>query len=389
MQTTRIQLNSRDSSIDVYKSLPSAELNKRYAIRVEQLTIPAMSDGLILNTELFSVEWRCTPGVHHSVDGVPEIVTELPVPYVFIPQNVKTVSQLVYQMNSFFRKLLVKLVTTEEFFGDPETDSEDSESEADPHFMTPLDFDKQPNSDWYTVQETVIGKRIRSSIEAIYRSDGRIGFKFTPHGQILFVLRLSDEGQRIFGWKHRYIAVDADNRFTKYVHVETVEDFLGNLSDQGTVTSTPLNVGGAAQTESVVCVTENSVFNHGHYRHEIAVLSTLPLQQYVECDQDSAQFKRQLASYRFPNEAIKTEYRGTLYKVLKESRKNIYIFEHANKTHNEFLLTGTDLQNFHIRLMARNYTWSTEKNLFVIDEKPYPLPSDSLWTISLKVTPLE
>ena len=122
MQTTRLQLNSRDSRIDVYKSLPSAELNKRYAIRVEQLTIPAMSDGLILNTELFSVEWRCIAGVHHSVDGVPEIVTELPVPYQFIPQNVKTVSQLVYQMNSFFRQLLVKLVTTEEFFGDPESD---------------------------------------------------------------------------------------------------------------------------------------------------------------------------------------------------------------------------------------------------------------------------
>jgi len=385
MQTTRLQLNSRDSRIDVYKSLPSAELNKRYAIRVEQLTIPAMSDGLILNTELFSVEWRCLPGSDHSVGDVPHIITELPVPSVFIPQNVKTVSQLVYQMNSFFRQLLVKLVTTEEFFGDPESDSEDS-AEDDPHFNTPTDFNKQPNSDWYTVQESVIGQRIRSSIEAIYRSDGRIGFKFTPNGQLLFVLRLTDEGQRIFGWKHRYIAIDANNRFTKYVNLELEEDYFGNVREEGTVFS---NLPAGVLTESVVCVTENSIFNHGHYRHEIAVLTTLPLQQYVECDQDSAQFKRQLASYRFPNEAIKTEYRGTLYKVLKESRKNIYIFEHANKTHNEFLLTGTDLQNFHVRLMARNYEWSTEKNLFVIAEKPYPLPSDSLWTISLKVTPLE
>ena len=52
--------------------------------------------------------------------------------------------------------------------------------------------------------------------------------------------------------------------------------------------STPLNAGGGASSESVVCVTENSIFNHGHYRHEIAVLTTLPLQQYVECDQGSA-----------------------------------------------------------------------------------------------------
>ena len=380
MQTTRLQLNSRDSSIDVYKSLPSAELNKRYAIRVEQLTIPAMSDGLILNQELFSVERRLIYGADHSIDGDMVQVTELPLfgvfgqeASVFIPKNVKTVSQLVYQMNAYFRQMLLKLVTSDEDFEDGPT-----------YYDVPNDFDPLVANDWYTVQDSVLGKRISSTVEAIYRSDGRIGFKFTPDGQKLFVLRLTDEGQRIFGWKHRYIAIDENKKFTEYFNIEIRNDGMGDY-EMGLVSSNlPAGV-----TESAVCVTENPVFNHGHYRHEIAVLSTLPLQQYVECDQNNAHFKRQLASYRFPNESIKTEYRGTLYKVLKESRKNIYIFEHANKTHNEFLLTGTDLQNFHIRLMARNYEWSTKKNLFVIDEKPYPLPSDSLWTISLKVTPLE
>ena len=100
-------------------------------------------------------------------------------------------------------------------------------------------------------------------------------------------------------------------------------------------------------------------------------------------------YKQQLASYRYPNESIQTEYDGTLFKVLKESRNNVYVFEHANRTHNEFLLTGTGLQNFHIRLMARNYEWSAERDIFVMDEKPYPLTVDSFWTITLKVTPLQ
>ena len=204
-------MNSRDSKIDVYKSLPSAELNKRDAIRVEQLTIPAMSDGLILNQELFSVERRCKRDTEHSIRGILTDVAGLPqftvlgqVQDIFIPQNVKTVSQLVYQMNAFFRRLMVKLVTTTEIFEDGVN-----------HFNIPEDFEYQADADWYTVQETNRGQRVSTAIEAIYRSDGRVGFKFTPDGQILFVLRLSDEGQRIFGWKHRYIALDENNKFTK------------------------------------------------------------------------------------------------------------------------------------------------------------------------------
>jgi len=336
-----------------------------------------MSSGLILNTPLFAIEWRCVVNTVHTIDGVLEGVTELPYPggnfssSAFSPQNVKTVSQLVYQMNHFFRRQLVKLTTTTQDFlagGD--------------HHAVPADFAKQPaNSDWYKVQGEGAGERASGAIEAIYRSDGKIGFKFTPNGQSLFVLRLSDEGKRIFGWDHRYIAMDANNRFSPYLTFA-----IAGGHNVGTVTS---DIPDPNLTENVICFTRNPIFNHGHYRHEIAVLCSLPLQQYVECDQNSAQFKRQLASYRFPSESIRTEYRGTLFKVLKESRKNIYIFEHANKTHNVFLLTGTDLQNFHVRLMARNYTWSESKNLFIMDEREYPLPDDSLWTITLKVTPLE
>jgi len=333
-----------------------------------------MSDGLILNKELFDIERRCVVGTVHTVDGEVQPVAELPllsglqVDHVyrpeFIPQNVKTVSQLVYQINAFLRERLVKLTTTDEDFDD-----------GGDWYDIPAEFASQPeNSDWYKKQTTVVGQSVRSAVEAIYRSDGRVGFKFSPSGQKLFVLRLSAEGKRIFGWNHRYIAVDNQKRFTAYIN------------PAGQVISSLPNPN---LTESIVCVTANSIFNHGHYRHEIAVLATLPLQNYVECNQKTAIFKQQLASYRYPNDTLRIEYRGTMFKVLKESRKNTYMFEHANKTHNEFLLTGTDLQNFHIRLMARNYEWSVLEEAFIMDEKPYPLPSDSLWTISLMVTPLE
>jgi len=360
MQTTRLQLNSRDSSIDVYKSLPSAELNKRYVIRVEQLTIPAMSGGLILNQELFSIERRCVQDVVHSIAGVVQPTSQLQVEASFVPQNVKTVSQLVYQMNAFFRQLCLKLITAPQVFAD-----------GVDYFDITNEFAHQA-TDWYAILETA--KEASAAIQAIYRSDGKIGFKFSESGQKLFVVRMTDEGKRIFGWQHRYIAIDSNREFTPY------------LSNVGVVITT---LPDPNLTESILCVTANSIFNHGHYRHEIAITTTLPLQQYVECDQNTSIYKRQLASYRYPNDSIQTEYAGTLFKVLKESRYNVYVFEHANRTHNEFLLTGTELQNFHIRLMARNYEWSEQQELFVMDEKPYPLPVDSLWTITLKVTPLQ
>jgi len=361
MQTTRIQLNSRDSNIDVYKTLPSAELNKRYVIRVEQLTIPAMSDGLIFNQELFTVERRCVLTTIHTVGYVVQPTVQLQVPATFIPQNVKTVSQLAYQMNAFFRQLFLRLLTAAQAFADG----------AD-YFDITEEFARQEDEDWYRLPAAIY-EGAGAAIEGIYRSDGKIGFKFSVSGQKLFVLRMTDEGKRIFGWQHRYIAIDANGRFTPYVN------------DAGLVMST---LPDPNLTEAIVGVMANSIFNHGHYRHEIVVLTTLPLQQYVECDQNSAQFKSQLASYRYPNESIQTEYRGTLFKILKESRSNVYVFEHANRTHNEFLLTGTDLQNFHVRLVVRNYKWNETKQQFIIDEKPYPLPPDSLWTITFKVRPL-
>ena len=80
-------------------------------------------------------------------------------------------------MNDFFRRQLTKLVTT----------TLDFENGAN-HNNIPADFAEQEEKDWYNVQYADdVGKRVSGAIEAIYRSDGRIGFKFTPNALKLFV----------------------------------------------------------------------------------------------------------------------------------------------------------------------------------------------------------
>ena len=193
----------------------------------------------------------------------------------------------------------------------------------------------------------------------------------------MFVLKMTGEGKRILGWEGEYIAVGPNNTFyTNYLTV--VVD--PNVPDENHVTLA-LPVG----TDDVLCVFDNSVFNHGHYRHEIVLRTSLPLRNYLECDQTKAFYKNQLASYRYPSEPIRTEYDGTLFKVLKNVRRSRYMFEQSTRTHNEFLLTGTQLQNFHVRLMQRNYIWDADRETFEIVETPYLLPDESLWTIQLAV----
>ena len=99
---TRLQVNSKTASVDVYKSLPSAERNTRYALTVERFTIPPMAHGF-LNKPLFTVERRLSHGA--DITDPEEIASKtLTYPMTFTPKNVQTVGQFAYQMNEFFRK---------------------------------------------------------------------------------------------------------------------------------------------------------------------------------------------------------------------------------------------------------------------------------------------
>ena len=376
---TRVQLNSKTYNVDVYKHMPSIEDNKRYSIKVERLTVPAQSGGLILNQPLFTVERRLTQDTEYLCveNNGPDYADErdLHLESTFTPQNVRTTTELIYQMNSFFRKLLLNLVSSEDDF-----------LAADGVFAVPdiyapmnLEF-----TDWFDMQGTEVGLPIERSLEAVYRCDGRIGIKFSAEAIQMFVLHLTAEGKRILGWNNDFMAVDVNNSFNSEYLVENPDEQLHfcDVAQFNIATTIPAN------PVAIIATFDNSVFNHGHYRHELVLRTSLPMRNYLECDQKSATYKNQLASYRYPSDPIIQEYDGTMYKLLKNVRRNRYLFEQSTRTHNEFLLVGSKLQNFHLQLMQRNYEWSADLDKFIITEEPYPLPKESLWTIQLAVKPL-
>ena len=377
---TRIQLNSKTYRVDVYKHMPSVEENKRYSCKVERLTVPAQAGGLIFNQPLFSVERRLSLDADYEdiVDGVSTYNgnRDLHIASTFTPHNVRTVSELVYQMNSFLRKLLLSLVASAEDFEHPAG----ADVNAVPGIFEPPDFDDA--FDWYEMRDTPIGVPVQRALEAVYRCDGRIGIKFSVEAVPMFVLHLTAEGKRILGWSKDFLAVDQNNGFSV-----AYTDFVPAAAAGDGASSVTLAL--PAAPTSIIGTFDNSVFNHGHYRHELVLRTSLPMRNYVECDQKAASYKNQLASYRYPSEPIIQEYDGTLFKTLKNERRNKYLFEQSTRTHNEFLLTSSKLQNFHMRLMQRNYEWDADLDRFKITEEPYPLPHESLWTMQLAVKPLQ
>ena len=357
---TRIQLNSKTANVDVYKQMPSTDVNKRYALTVERLTLPPMSHGLIFNQPLFEVErrlriervWGQFPGVGDDLNRNPSVA--LPEgSWIFTPHQCKTANELVYQMNAFFRrKILGAIASAVDWEGGGAADV----------YEESFNMEQDEDLDWYALLDTELGKSSQGALEGILRPDGKIGLKFTNDGFHMFVIKMTAEGKRIFGWGLDYIALDVNNTFDSvYLSGRTVQ--VGN--DNITVL-----IGEPTATQSVMCVFDNSIFNHGHYRHEIAILTSLPMRNYLECDQRSAKYKSQLASYRYPTIPMRIGYRGTLFRRIREYRKTRYLFEQSTKTHNTFILTGSELQNFHMRLVSRNYKWNTELEQFDIAEIP-------------------
>ena len=116
---------------------------------------------------------------------------------------------------------------------------------------------------------------------------GRIGIKFSDHGKKLFVLRLTEEGKRIFGWDFDYVSVGPNNTFTEAwteLQPEVPSD-KPNLDRINYQWGLDLPAG----TDEVIAVFNNSIFSHsGEYRHEIVLNSSLPLRSYLECDQKKA-----------------------------------------------------------------------------------------------------
>ena len=364
----------------MYKSYPTTEVNKRYRLKIQEMIVPQTSDGLILNQELFTIERRLQADAVHTQfplgGGGGSTITgpvEFPVNATFTPQNCKTTADLVFQMNDFFRKFLSQLICS----GAAWNDAADQVHIVD-------EYKAVDDTDWY---EALTGNdhEVFSTLSAIYYSNGKIGFQFSTAGQIQFVIRLTDEAQRIFGFKEKYIGVDEAGTFFEYSELAsyTTEVDEDNPFDD-LVATEEFDQENTTHTTRVL-QTPNSLFNHHSYRSEIAVVTSLPLRNYVHCDHKAASYRQQLVSYRTPQPELHVEYDKTYFKKLKIERTNRYLFEHSNETHNEFILTGTELQNFHLRLISRSYQWNTNEERYDIIEKDYTMPEDSLWTITLCV----
>ena len=70
---------------------------------------------------------------------------------------------------------------------------------------------------------------------------------------------------------------------------------------------------------------------------------------------------------------------------ISEVREHLFEFE-KGPTHNKFVLTGTDMQNFNIQLIHRVHTYKNNK--FVQTEREYEMPPESTFILRFSVKPL-
>ena len=356
----RVQVNSRTSDTKIFLTYPTLDPNKTYSLTVEKLTVPAF-DSLILNTTLFTVERRLRNGVYltaaHHVLPLPEEFT------TFTPQNVRTVSQLVYQMNVFFREMCMRLATEAIPY-----------NAAQHQFAVPPAFTQQ-NVDWYS--GLVNPDPIETALQAVFRPDGKLGFRFSIEALKLFVIKLSDEGKRIFGRTQRYLALDDQGLFVE--DYETEHPILGSTA----IVDLP-----AQLTQPYIFFCTNSMFSHVNYRRELVLNTSLPLETHVECDTGRSFYRRQLACYKFPDPNTSMEYTDVVLRKLVETTQTMYTFETSLRTHNTFKISGTDLQNFNLYLISRTYEYDGVGK-YKQTEKPYSLHEDTFYTVQFALRPVK
>ena len=367
---SRIEINSKTASVDIYKQLPSADPNTKYALTVENVTVPPMTHGMVLNSPLFTIERRLKNDA--TLDTEQESVA-LDYEMTFTPRDVQTVGQLAFQMNEFLQIGFIKNLQlglnnydTDDHPELPRFDLLDAELQHIADHLLP-----ELAGDWYDIliNQSFTNKNL---IQVVLTPSGHIGFKFSKFAQVFFVINLTDEGKRIFGWDHSHIAVDNGVAKLPYIEIQ------GGLKT--VILPDPTNT---PPTDEVIVMLEK-VSQHVSYRNELVITTSLPLPMVLQSEEKKTKFKPQFVSYRYQLAPTKIQWESTYFQTRKESRQNVYQFEKSNRTHNSFLLTGTELQNFHLRLVSRNHVYNKLSNDFDIKDVPYPLPDESYWSISIK-----
>ena len=359
----RVQVNSKYTTPNINLTYPTLDANKMYTITIEKLRVPAR-DSLILNKPLFTVERRLIEDI--DLFGGDEILPVHADYTTFTPQNVRTVTQFVYQANRFFRELCQRLVTKVI----PDLDLHQ-------YAVVDMNFFPRQDVDWYTVDTVAV----KQAIQCVFRPDGKVGFRFTVDGVKLFVIKLTDAGKRIFGSDNRYIAVDSNGQF-KLPYDEyragNPPDPDGFYADQNL--PDPI-------TDGYIYYSTTSLFSHINYRHELVLQASLPLDNSVEIDDDRSYYRRQLACYRFPSPDTSMTARGVVDRSINEKYQSVYVFEQSLRTHNKFVLKGTELQNFNLYLISRRHEYKDGK--YVTTESPYEMESATFYTVQFALFPIK
>lgn len=351
----RIEVHSHKPRVTAFLSNPNADKKKRYKVSVESLVVPAI-ESRILNTPLLVIKRRLLVPVGAAFDEDDldlsdaqnfEFAT-------FTPRNVRSLSHLAFQLNRFFHDFQLRITTAALSAHDVTLHEYDRVGTA---------FEQEVGADWYTLDKA-------PQVRAVVRSDGRLGFRFSVDFQKLFIVELTEEGQRIFGFK-QYLAIDANGRWHE------------NYLDEDGEPAFDLPAEADLQTQLVFT---KSVFPFVDHRSELVVQCSLPLPTTGEGTESAGTFKRQLASYRFPE--YQTQMEGglegsVLLRSMSEVREHSFELEKGLNTHNKFVVTGTDLQNFNILLVHRVHTWKTDK--FVQTETEYEMPPESTFTLRMTV----
>ena len=356
----RAQLNGRKSKIAVFKRFPTLDLNKNYTLKIENLYLPPIDDGLVFDRPLFSIIRRAKDGERVTrIRGVLEPQLAIP-DSTFTPRQVRTMPELLFQINAFLRRFLSKIRSGQIPF------PADDDIEDTPAIFAPL-----PNADWYDVMLEEKEQDGVDGLQAVSHDNGRVSFLFSADVQKFLVLRFTEDGQRIFGTEQEFVAPNSDGTFV----------YARDLNGENIVAFGP-----STSDDEMEVIFKNNVFAHEDLRHEIFINTTLPVTQYIECNGHHAQYETQLVAYRYPRSKTSSAYSNIMYKRYTIENTNRLCFEHNNRTHNVFRLTGSELQNFHIDIQLRRFKYDEATKQFNITVEEYPIHNDQIWTIMLAVT---
>ena len=312
--------------------MPVLQPSKQYRIFVEKLVTPPL-DSLVLNGELFTVERRLVSGEDFLQQGFyPQ--HSLKTPSTFTAKNVRTVGELLDQANAFLRECLLRSVAAQyrqDFVEDELYDPPDL-------LVNPNGY---PWSGFLEDEESVITGLLRMTL----LPNGMPGFLFSAIGVKMLAVRFTELGKTLFGFTNDFIAVAADEDHESYSY-----DLVGLLAEYEVSDSDP-----PAIPEATIVMSKNphSMFSHIRYRTEIVVLTDLPLNNKVSIDDRSSNIRNELASYLVPSGDTDIIYHSDSMRQLVETNHTNHMFESSTRTHNQFKITATDLQNFSVRLYTR------------------------------------